>query len=69
MLLCNGHSVHVVLPGNVLGQNRTLDADNSVFEEISGGDEYISVGGETIPLRAYVASFNLRGPVQEKKVR
>eukprot|EP00750_Incisomonas_marina_P003665 INCI1334.2.p1 GENE.INCI1334.2~~INCI1334.2.p1 ORF type:complete len:411 (+),score=82.49 INCI1334.2:968-2200(+) len=59
-----GETVHL---GSVT-QNRTLDADNSVFEEISGGDEYISVGGETIPLRAYVASFNLRGPVQEKKV-
>jgi len=59
-----GDTVHL---GSVT-QNRTLDPNNTVFEEISGGDETILVNGEPIPLRAYVASFNLRGPVQEKKV-
>ncbi len=50
-------------------QNRdALDADASVFEEISGGHETLMMGGRKINARAYVTRFNFRGPDQEKKV-
>ena len=49
-------------------QNRTLDPDKTVYEEITGGAEEIEVGGRTINGRAYVASFNFRGSDQQKKV-
>ena len=50
-------------------QNRdALDADKTVFEEISGGYDNLEMGGRTINSRAYVSRFNFRGPDQEKKV-
>ncbi|EQC33183.1 hypothetical protein SDRG_09167 [Saprolegnia diclina VS20] len=41
---------------------------NTVYEEISGDNEFVEVNGERINTRAYIASFNLKGPMQEKKV-
>ena len=50
-------------------QNRdSLDPENSIFEEISGGLDQIVLGKRKIPSRAYVAQFNFKGPDQEKKV-
>ncbi len=50
-------------------QNRdALKPDSSVFEEISGGHEWLEMGGRRINARAYVSRFNFRGPDQEKKV-
>jgi len=46
----------------------TLDPTKSVWEEISGGDENIQIGGRTRNARAYAASLNFRGPDQQKKV-
>ncbi len=46
----------------------SLDANKTVFEEISGGTETIVMGGRNIAARAYVARFNFKGPDQEKKV-
>ncbi|HET7340570.1 MAG TPA: energy-dependent translational throttle protein EttA [Methylomirabilota bacterium] len=45
-----------------------LNPDKSVWEEISGGAEQMTVGGRTIASRAYVASFNFKGTDQQKKV-
>ena len=45
-----------------------LQGDKSVFEEISGGDEFIKVGNRELPARAYVSSFNFRGTDQQKPV-
>jgi ATP-binding cassette ChvD family protein len=45
-----------------------LDADRTVWEEISGGAEQLDVGGRKIASRAYVASFNFKGTDQQKKV-
>ena len=45
-----------------------LVADRSVFDEISGGDEFIKVGSRELPARAYVSSFNFRGTDQQKVV-
>ena len=46
----------------------TLDAEKSVFDEISGGDELIDLGGQKRNARAYVSSFNFQGSDQQKKV-
>jgi energy-dependent translational throttle protein EttA len=45
-----------------------LEANNTVFEEITGGTEHIEVAGKTINSRAYVGRFNFKGPDQQKKV-
>ena len=46
----------------------TLSADNTIFQEITGGLDQIPLGKRKVPARAYVASFNFKGPDQEKKV-
>ena len=45
-----------------------LQGDNTVFEEISGGNEFIRVGNRELPARAYVSSFNFKGTDQQKPV-
>ena len=39
---------------------------NTVFEEITGGDDLIKLGSREINGRAYVARFNFAGPDQQK---
>jgi ATP-binding cassette ChvD family protein len=46
----------------------TLNADNTVFDEISGGQEHMVVGSREIHARAYVASFGFKGSDQQKNV-
>ncbi len=46
----------------------TLDANKTVWEEVSGGDDILEIGGRKVPSRAYVASFNFKGTDQQKKV-
>ncbi|HZU60142.1 MAG TPA: energy-dependent translational throttle protein EttA, partial [Solirubrobacteraceae bacterium] len=45
-----------------------LDADSTVWQEISGGADQIKLGERTVNSRAYVAGFNFRGTDQQKKV-
>jgi ATP-binding cassette ChvD family protein len=45
-----------------------LNADKSVWEEISGGQETLTLGSRQVNSRAYVARFNFNGPDQQKKV-
>jgi ATP-binding cassette ChvD family protein len=45
-----------------------LDAQATVFDEISGGQEHMVVGNREIHARAYVASFGFKGSDQQKKV-
>jgi len=50
-------------------QNRDLlEPDKTVWDVISGGEDVIQVGGREIPSRAYVSSFNFKGPDQQKLV-
>jgi sulfate-transporting ATPase len=49
-------------------QERGLEAKKTVWEEISGGREQIMVGKKELNSRAYLSSFNFRGPDQQKKV-
>jgi ATP-binding cassette ChvD family protein len=46
----------------------TLVAENSVWQEISDGEETITLGSRKQNSRAYVSSFNFLGPDQQKQV-
>jgi ATPase subunit of ABC transporter with duplicated ATPase domains len=46
----------------------TLDPNKSVWEEISGGDDIITLGRKEMNSRAYVSAFNFRGSDQQQKV-
>jgi ATP-binding cassette ChvD family protein len=46
----------------------SLDADKTVFEEISDGRDILEIGGRDVAARSYVAQFNFKGPGQQKKV-
>ena len=46
-----------------------LDPNHTVYEEITGGGEFVRLAGETMMNgRAYCSRFNFRGPEQQKKV-
>jgi len=45
-----------------------LDDAKTVYEEITGGRDDLVIGGREIHGRAYVASFNFKGPDQQKPV-
>jgi len=49
-------------------QARTLDAEKSIFEVISDGQDLLKVGRREMPSRAYVGSFGFKGAEQQKKV-
>ena len=45
-----------------------LDPNKSVFETISGGSEWVMLGGKQSNARAYCSRFNFAGSDQEKKI-
>ncbi len=51
-----------------IDQNRTLDGEKTIFEEITGGGDVIQLGPREMQSRAYVARFNFSGSDQQKKV-
>jgi len=49
-------------------QNRSnLDPEKSVWEIVSDGLDYIQVGAQEMPSRAYIGAFGFKGPDQQKK--
>ncbi len=46
----------------------SLHANNTVWQEISGGEDMIYLGKRGVHSRAYVGAFNFKGPDQQKKV-
>ena len=46
----------------------SLNADKTVWEEISDGEDIVELGNNKMQSRAYCGSFNFRGPDQQKKV-
>ncbi len=46
----------------------TLEAGNTVYQEISGGQDLLQFGRRSVNARAYAAGFNFRGSDQQKKV-
>jgi ATPase subunit of ABC transporter with duplicated ATPase domains len=49
-------------------QSRALDADKSIWEEITGGVDQLKFGSREVNSRAYVARFNFSGSDQQKRV-
>jgi ATP-binding cassette ChvD family protein len=49
-------------------QTRTLEGKRTVWEEISGGEESLTVGKKELNSRAYASSFGFRGADQQKLV-
>ncbi len=50
-----------------IDQNRPLDSNKTVFEEIAGESEFIQLGPREVGARAYVGRFNFTGQDQQKK--
>ena len=50
-------------------QLRALDGEKTVWEEISGGEDTITLGARKLNSRAYVASFNFLGTDQQKQIK
>ena len=51
-----------------IDQNRPLDPKKSIWEEISGGNDILTLGKREMSSRAYVARFNFSGSDQQKLV-
>lgn len=49
-------------------EHDNLEADKTVYQTISEGNEVLQMGGKEINARAYVSRFNFSGNDQEKKV-
>jgi sulfate-transporting ATPase len=49
-------------------QGRELDAEKTVYDEVSGGSDVIQVGKREINARGYLSSLNFKGADQQKKV-
>ncbi len=47
----------------------SLDDNKTIWEEISNGQDIITVGKYQIPSRAYVGRFNFKGQDQQKRVK
>ena len=45
-----------------------LDPKHNVWEEVSGGHDYMTVNKQEMSTRAYVGAFNFKGQDQQKKV-
>jgi energy-dependent translational throttle protein EttA len=58
----------LVTLGYVDQSRDALDGKKTVWEEISGGDEVITLGKREINSRAYTSAFNFKGPDQQKQV-
>ena len=60
-----GSTVHL---GFVDQSRDDLDAKNNVWQEISGGHDYMTVNKQETSTRAYVGAFNFKGADQQKNV-
>src|SRR6478672_11743529 len=49
-------------------QGRVLDGSKTAYQEVSNGQDEITVGNREINARAYLSQFNFRGTDQQKKV-
>ena len=57
-----------VNPAYVDQSRESLNPENTIFEEITGGTDYIMLGKQKVASRGYVARFNFKGPDQQKVV-
>jgi ATP-binding cassette ChvD family protein len=49
-------------------EHNQLDANKSVYEMVSGGNEWVMLGNKQVNARGYVSRFNFQGSDQEKKI-
>ncbi len=49
-------------------QHADIDPEKTIWEQITGGNELVEIGGKQVNSRAYVAKFNFGGSDQNKKV-
>ena len=49
-------------------EHNQLDANKSVYEMISGGNDWVMLGNKQVNARGYVSKFNFQGADQEKKI-
>lgn len=49
-------------------QGRVLDPNKTIYEVISGGTEYMTIGNSQVNSRAYISKFNFKGEDHMKKV-
>ena len=49
-------------------QHTDIDPEKTIWEQITGGNELVEIGGKQVNSRAYVAKFNFGGSDQNKKV-
>ncbi len=57
-----------VKPAHVDQNRDALNPENSIFEEITGGVDFLQLGKNKVASRGYVARFNFKGTDQQKKV-
>jgi ATP-binding cassette ChvD family protein len=60
-----GETVHI---GYVDQSRDTLDSDKTVWDEISGGLDELTMGRRAVASRAYVSWFNFKGAQQQRTV-
>jgi energy-dependent translational throttle protein EttA len=49
-------------------QDRQMNPDKNIIEEISDGKEVLNIGGRELNIRAYISKFNFTGEAQKKKI-
>ena len=49
-------------------QHADIDMEKTIWQQITGGEEQVNIGGKLMNSRAYVAKFNFNGSDQNKKV-
>lgn len=54
--------------GYVDQDHKSMDAEKTVFEVVTGGTEFIEIGKQKINSRAYLSRFNFNGADQNKKI-
>ncbi|MGH8462057.1 MAG: energy-dependent translational throttle protein EttA [Stenotrophobium sp.] len=47
----------------------SLNGDNTVFKEISHGNDILQIGNFSMPSRAYIGRFNFKGESQQKRIK
>lgn len=57
-----------VTPAYVDQSRDTLNPSNTIYEEITGGLEFLDLGGRQMNGRAYCGRFNFKGSDQQKRV-
>ncbi|MFO0628288.1 MAG: energy-dependent translational throttle protein EttA [Polyangiales bacterium] len=57
-----------VVPSYVDQMRDALTAENTVWQEVTGGEDTIDIGKRSVNSRAYVGGFGFRGSDQQKRV-